>query len=146
MAYVSRSTSQHSPILIGFYHEIGKLGREMWPDRPSKESPGAGVAMSGSVSVRGFDSSPFQLISGPGGSVRGYSPIFRGIPLSPRFFLLFAYSPGVVYGLFQVNIVATCRELTYPDYTQTHTYTQTLHPFCSHLLQGPWHPFVYEPW
>ena len=76
LAYVSRSTSQHSRILTGFYHEIGKLGQEMWPDRPSKESPGAGVAMSGSVSVRGFDSSPFQPISGPGGSVRDNFPIF----------------------------------------------------------------------
>ena len=86
LAYVSRSISRHFSILVVFCSRIGEVGKEMWPGKPSKKSPEAGVAMRGSVSVRGFDSSPFQVISGPGRSVRDHFHIFGG-------HLLFPYSP-----------------------------------------------------
>ena len=95
LAYVSRSASRHSPIVIVFCYTIGKVGREMWPGKPSKKSPRAGVAMRGSVSVRGFDSSPFRLLSGPVGSARGHFSIFLGTPIISLLSLLYPYSPGV---------------------------------------------------
>ena len=67
LAYASRSTSQHFPMPAVFSLRNCNFGGEMWPDRPSKESLEAGVAMRGSVLVRGFDSSPFQPIWRPGG-------------------------------------------------------------------------------
>ena len=45
---VSRSASRHFPILFGFAPNICQLGGEMWLDKPSKESPGAAVALWGS--------------------------------------------------------------------------------------------------
>ena len=54
LAYVSRSISRHFPDLVGFQSKISKVGVEMWPDEPCKKSPGAGVAMRGSVLARGF--------------------------------------------------------------------------------------------
>ena len=86
LAYVSRSASRHSPVFVVFCDTIGKVGREMWPGKPSKKSPRAGVAMRVSVSVRGFDSTPFRPISGPGGSIRTHFPIF-GVPPWARIIL-----------------------------------------------------------
>ena len=83
LAYVSRSASRHSPILVVFCHKFGNVGKEMWPGKPSKKSPGAGVAMRGSVLVRGFDSSPFRPIWGPWGSVRAHFPICGVSPWVP---------------------------------------------------------------
>ena len=51
----------------------------MWPDKPSKESPEAGIYMGGSVLTRGLDSSPCWPIWGPAGSVRSHFPIV-GVP------------------------------------------------------------------
>ena len=59
--------------------KIGTVGKEMWPGKPSKKSPGAGVAMRESVSVRGFDSRPYRPVSGPEGSIRHHFPIFGSI-------------------------------------------------------------------
>ena len=71
----------------------------MWPGKHSKKSSGAGMAMRGSVLVRGFDSTSFQPISGPGEGGRvdlALFSYFGGVPLGPHyFFLLYPYSPGV---------------------------------------------------
>ena len=48
----------------------------MWPGKPSKKSPRAGVAMRGSVLVRGLNSTLYHPIWGPGGSVRTIFLIF----------------------------------------------------------------------
>ena len=93
LAYVSRSTSRHFPILVVFCYKIGKVGREMWPGKPSKKSPGAGVAMRGSVSVRGFDSSPFRPIWGPGGSIQDHFPILGVSPWVPIIFPIISLFP-----------------------------------------------------
>ena len=93
LAYVSRSASRHSPIVVVFCHKIGKVGREMWPGKPSKKSPGAGMAMRGSILVRGFDSSLFRPISGPGGSIRDHFPILGVSPWVPIIFLIISLFP-----------------------------------------------------
>ena len=80
LVYVSRSTSRHSSIFIVFCHKIGQVGDEIWPDGPSQESPGLGVAMRRFPSARGFDFGPYRPIWSHGASVRGHLPIFRGIP------------------------------------------------------------------
>ena len=49
LAYVSRSTSRHFPILVGFDTEVCQLGCAMCHDGLSEGSPGAGVAWRGSV-------------------------------------------------------------------------------------------------
>ena len=83
LVYVSRSTSRHFPISVVPDHKIHKVGKKMWPGKVSKKSPGAGVALRGSVLVRGFDSSPFRPIWRPGGSVRDHFPICGVSPWVP---------------------------------------------------------------
>ena len=79
LAYVSRSTSRHFPILVVPGHNIYKVGGEMWAGKVSKKSPRAGVAMRGSVLAREFDSSPFRPGWCPGGSSRDNVSIVLGV-------------------------------------------------------------------
>ena len=96
LAYVSRSTSRHFPILVvpgrTWPQHLRSWG-EMWAGKVSKKSPGAGVAMRGSVSVRGFDSTPFRPISGPGGSIRTHFPILGVPPWVPIIFPIISLFP-----------------------------------------------------
>ena len=100
-----------SQMLVGFLVKNCKVGAELSPDEPFKTSPGAGVAMRGSVLVRGFDSipfwsiCPFRSIWDPGeGSVRGN---FLSWEVSPGFLLsslLYPYSAGVSILLSRVAV------------------------------------------
>ena len=105
-SYVSRSTSRHSPILVGFYNTIGKVGRKMWPGKPCKKSTGAGLATRESILVRGFDSTPFRPIWCPGGSIFS---IWGCSPGSLLFSILYPYSPGVAVLGCVLIFVPLCR-------------------------------------
>ena len=70
----------------------------MWAGKVSKKSPGAGVAMRGSVSVRGFDSSPFRPIWGPAGSIRTHFPILGVSPWARIIFHIISLFPPLNTG------------------------------------------------
>ena len=83
----------------------GKCGLASLP----RSRPGQGGGNEGIRIGQGIRFQPFSAYFGPWGVGSGPFSYFLGSPiLSPLFVLFFPYSPGVVYGLFQVNIVATC--------------------------------------
>ena len=106
LAYVSRSTSRHFPILVVPDHKIHKVRGKMWPGKVSKKSPGAGVAMRGSVLVRGFDSTPFRPISGSGRSIRHHFPILGLPPWVPIIFPIISLFPRCGCAVFFCLILA----------------------------------------
>ena len=128
---VSRSTSRHFPNLVAFDPELGEVGGEVWPYKPSKESPGAGAALRVSLLARGFDSTAFRPIWGIWGSVRDHFPISGVSPLGPHGFPY--YIPIPPAWLCCVDIfVRSCRKPS-AQVSELMVHTQT-HGFC---LVGP---------
>ena len=66
-----------------------KLGANVAWQGFQEVTPWAGVAMRGFVLVRGFDSSPFRPILGPGGSIRTHFTILGVSHLGPHYFLYY---------------------------------------------------------
>ena len=80
LTYVSRSTSRHSPILVGYDYKIGKVeGNVAW-----QALPGVAGGWGGNEVMRigqGIRFQPFPAYLGPWGGRFGPISLFVGVPL-----------------------------------------------------------------